>query len=266
MPKLSRRRFLAGTAAGTLAAGFCAPAVVKAESEKWADLSGRLVYGGRAPEREKKKVDKDVDCCGKYDIRDESLMVAADGGLANVYIYVRSRSIEVCPDLAEPPKRVTLDNARCIFVPHCMTIWYDKQEFHTVNHDPVAQNVAFSPLGDTPANIILQAAPGKNVEATYKFARKQNVPVPIACNYHPWESAYILPRDNPYMAITAADGSFTIPKLPVGEVEFQVWQERAGYLDTAEWKKGRLTLSIKPGKNDLGTVKIDPKVLEKKGE
>lgn len=264
MGTLNRRRFLAGTAAGTLGAGFCRPAIVKAESEKWANLTGRLMYDGKAPERDKKKVDKDVECCGKYDIRDESLMVGPDGGLANVYIYVRSRTIKVCPDLAEPPKRVTLDNRDCIFVPHCMTIWHDKQEFHTVNHDPVAQNVAFNPLGDVPANIVLQAAPGANVDATYTFARKQNLPVPIACNYHPWESAYILPRDNPYMAVTALDGTFTISKLPVGEVEFQVWHERVGYLDTPEWKKGRLNLSIQPGGNDQGTVKLDPKLFEKK--
>lgn len=264
MPRLSRRRFLASTAAGTLAAGFPAPAVVRAESEKWADLTGRLVYDGKAPERAKLKVDKDVDCCGKFDIRDESLMVGPDSGLGNVFLYVRTRAVEVCPDLTEPAKQVTLDNRDCIFIPHCMTIWFAKQEFHTVNSDPVAQNVAFNPLGDAPANIVLAAAPGANTEATYKFSRAQTLPVPIACNYHPWESAYILPRDNPYAAVTAADGTFRIPKLPVGELEFQAWHERIGYLDTAQWPKGRFKLAVKAGGSDLGTVKLDPKLFEKK--
>ena len=125
--------------------------------------------------------------------------------------------------------------------------------------------MAFSPLGDRPANVILPAAPSpdKMTSATWEFRRRQNIPVPVLCNYHPWESAYILPRDNPYVAISDMDGKFRIPKLPVGELEFQVWQERAGYLETDDWKKGRFTLTIAPEGSDLGTVKLDPKCLEK---
>ncbi len=262
MSHTDRRTFLGKVAAGTLAA-VASPSLVRAETGQWADLTGRLLYDGTPPEREKLKVDKDVDCCGKYDIRDESLMVSEGGGLANVYVYVRDRSIDICPELQNPPPRVTLDNRDCIFIPHCMWIWCDKQEFYIVNSDPIAQNVAFNPLGDEPANFVLQAAPGDKTDATYRFTRKQSRPVPIACNYHPWESAYILPRDNPYVAITAADGSFTIPKLPVGTWEFQVWQERIGYLETSDWRRGRFEIEIKPGRTDLGTVRLDPKLFEK---
>jgi hypothetical protein len=260
--RYGRRQFLIGSVAGAVAAHGLGSAILKAaESDKWGDLVGRLVYDGQAPERKKLKVDKDVDCCGKFDIRDESLMVAADGGLANVYLYVRSRKVEICPELAElAPKRVTLDNRDCIFQPHCMAIWVGQQEYHIVNSDPVAQNVAFTPLGDVPANIVLPVG-GK---ATWKFKRKQNLPVSIACNYHPWESAYILPREDPYVAITAKDGTFRIAKLPVGKLEFQVWQERVGYLDTPQWPKGRFELTIKPGVNDLGTIQLSPSLFEKK--
>ncbi len=260
--RIRRRQFLAGTAAvaGGFAAGFSAPAILRAAAaDKWGDLKGRFMYDGPAPERKKLKVDKDVDCCGKFDIRDESLMVADDGGLGNVYLYVRDRRVDVCPELEEAvEKQVLLDNRDCIFMPHCMTIWTDKQEYRIVNSDPVAQNVAFSPLGDTPANIVLAVG----AEATWTFRRAQSVPVPVACNYHPWESAFILPRDNPYVAISAVDGTFTIPKLPVGKkLEFQAWQERVGYLDTPDWRKGRFELEIKPGVNDLGTIKLSPKLF-----
>jgi len=154
---------------------------------------------------------------------------------------------------------VLLDNRDCIFMPHCMTVWCERQEYYIVNSDPVAQNVAFSPLGDVPANIVLPVG----ADATWKFRRSQMVPVPVACNYHPWESAYVLPRDNPYAAVSKMDGTFRIEKLPVGELEFQVWQERIGYLDTSEWPKGRFTLTIKPGTNDLGTIKLNPSLFEK---
>jgi hypothetical protein len=265
--QLHRRQFMKRTAAaaGAAAAGLYLPTIARAADRQWGNLTGRLVYDGTPPERAKLKVDKDVEFCGKFDIRDESLMVGPDGGLANVYFYVRTRDAAVCPELeATVEKQVVLDNRNAIFIPHCMKIWCAKQELRIVNSDPIAQNVAFQPLGDVPANIVMAAIEGgKPTEATHRFARKQNVPVPIACNYHPWESAYILPREDPYVGITAPDGTFTIPKLPVGELEFQVWHERIGYLNTPQWPRGRFTIAVKPDGTDLGTVKVAPKSLVK---
>jgi hypothetical protein len=261
--RFNRRRFVAGGAVA-LSAGFAVPNIARAAAGDWGDLTGRLVYDGVAPERKKLTVDKDVECCGKFDIRDESLMVGEQKGLANVYVYVRSRRVNICPDLEEAAEeKVVLDNKDCIFKPHCMAIWIDKQEFEIVNSDPVAQNVAFSPLGDVPANIILPAPPAEGAKATWKFRRSQSIPVPIKCNYHPWESAYILPKDNPYVAVTDMDGVFRIPKLPADELEFQVWQERIGYLDTDAWPKGRFQMTIQPGTNDLGTITLAPALFEK---
>ena len=266
MTDLTRREFVRRTAAaaGACAGAFAMPAILRgaesdAESGDWGDLVGRFVYDGVAPERKKLVVDKDLDCCGKFDIRDESLMVDPSGGLMNVYVYVRTRKVDVCPELEKSiPKQVLLDNRNCIFMPHGMWIWYEKQEFYIVNSDPVAQNVAFSPLGDVPANIVLPVGG----DATHRFRRKQNVPVPIRCNYHPWELAFVLPRDNPYVAISQADGTFRIPKLPVGELEFQVWHERTDYLETSAWPKGRFEMEIKPGANDLGTIRLAPALFD----
>ena len=261
--RVTRRRFMKHAAAvgGVLASGVSAPTVVRAAEDKWGDLVGRFTYDGKPPERKKLTVDKDVECCGKFDIRDESLMVGEKGGLRNVYVYVRSKKVDICPELEESvAERVTLDNRDCIFQPHCMTIWYKKQEFYVVNSDPVAQNVAFTPLLDSPANVVIPV----DGDMTWKFRRAQRIPVPIACNYHPWESAYILPLDHPYCSISAADGTFKIPKLPVGELEVQVWHERIGYLATDAWEKGRFEITIKPGSNDLGTVTLAPEIFEKK--
>lgn len=74
----------------------------------------------------------------------------------------------------------------------------------------------------------------------------------------------MLPLDNPYVDISAADGTFCIAKLPVGHWEFQAWHEKVGQLDTPEWPKGRFTATIKPGTKDLGTIKIAPAMFGKK--
>ena len=261
--RLDRRRFIASTSATAVGAavGFIRKTTLAAGQEPLGSLTGRFVFDGAAPERKKLTVDKDVDCCGKFDIRDESLMVGETGGLANVYVYLRNRTVPIHEGLAAAtPEKVTLDNKDCIFQPHCLAIWVEKQVFEIINSDPVAQNVAFNPLQDTPANIVLPV--GETV--TWKFNRAQTLPVPIACNYHPWEKAYILPRDNPYFAISDGNGTFSIAGLPVGKWEFQAWHERAGYLSTPQWPKGRFEVEIKPDTNELGTITFAPSKFEGK--
>jgi hypothetical protein len=230
----------------------------------WGDLQGRLIYDGPPPERKKLVVDRDIECCGKYDIRDESLMVGPEGGLANVFVYLRSRPSSISPDLAAAMSdHVLLDNRYCIFIPHCMTVWYPRQKLYIVNSDPVAQNVAFSPLGDRPANIILPPPPDPAAAVFWEFRRSQVAPVLVKCNYHPWESAYVLPRDNPYMVITDLNGVFRIEKLPAGRHEFQVWHERIGYLNTPQWPRGRFEVEIRPGSVvDLGTIRLSPALFQ----
>jgi len=266
--KLNRRRFVSGTAAAAAGAavGLSAPTILKAAStDSWGDLLGRLEYDGPPPERKKLPITTDVDVCGCYDIRDESLMVGEDRGLGNVFVYVRSRGVQICPELVESAEpQVLLDNSGCIFTPHCLKIWWSKQELYTINTRPIADNVAFSPLGDVPANIILPKCddPERPTSATWRFGRAQFRPLKIICNYHPWEAAYILPHDNPYVAVSAPDGTFRIPRLPVGELELQFWHERTEYLDIPQWPRGRLTVTIKPGVNELPAVKLTPSLFE----
>lgn len=259
---VDRRRFIVQLTGAAVGAAACrgGPAAGGAQSPR-GRLTGRFQFDGPAPERKKLTVDKDVDCCGKFDIRDESLMVSDSGGLANVYVYLRSRDAAIDPALAAGwPERVTLDNLDCIFQPHCLAIWFDKQVLAIVNSDPVAQNVAFAPLQDTAANIVLQVGQ----EASWTFKRSQAVPVPIACNYHPWERAYILPRDNPFFAISDVTGAFGIDGLPPGTWEFQAWHERTGYLTTPQWPKGRFRVEVGSDTSDLGTIVLAPALFDKK--
>lgn len=257
-----RRQWLhaAGTLAG-IASGFVtAPWHYAVATDRPANaVRGRFVFEGTPPERKRLTVDKDVDCCGKFDIRDESLMVSPQGGVANVYVYVRSRDVPVAVETAEKAAgQVVLDNRDCIFKPHCLALWSLRQELHIVNSDPIAQNVAFSPLGDLPANIVLAPAPGENTEASWRFRRGQTQPFVVLCNYHPWEKAYLLVRDNPYFALSGEDGGFEIIGLPPGEWEFQLWHERVNYLNLPDWPQGRRILSVRGEDVDLGTIRLRP--------
>jgi len=227
---------------------------------EWGNLTGRFVLSGAAPTPAKLNITKDTAFCGKHNLVDESLLVGSDGGVANIVLYVRDRGVAVHPDLeAELPAEVTLDNKNCRFEPHVAALWIGKQSLALLNSDPVGHNSNLQPIGDVGINPLLPAGG----EIKHAFNRKQNIPVPVSCNIHPWMTAYVLPRDNPYTAVTAADGTFKLEKLPAGELEFQAWHEKSGYVATGDWERGRFTMTIQPGENDLGVIKLDLKLFQK---
>jgi hypothetical protein len=57
---------------------------------------------------------------------------------------------------------------------------------------------------------------------------KPEIMIPVKCNIHSWMHAYIGVTDNPYYAVSARDGTFTIPNLPPGTYTLSVWHEKLG--------------------------------------
>ncbi len=50
--------------------------------------------------------------------------------------------------------------------------------------------------------------------------------VKLGCNIHDWMLGYVLVLDNPYFALTGADGKARLSAIPEGEYEVAVWSER----------------------------------------
>jgi len=224
---------------------------------QWGNLKGQFIYDGKPPAPQKLNVAKEPMCVAHNPI-DEALLVDPKGGIKDVVVYVRSKNVKVNPSLANPPAQVELDNKNCRFEPHVLPMLVS-QTLLVKNDDPFSHNSNVSELGGAGTNPLLPAAGS----ATYKYSRPSVAPQPVTCNIHPWMKAYVLPRDNPYFAVSTADGTFEIKDLPVGKIEFQAWQEKSGYVDTKAWPKGRFTYDIKDGDNDLGVIKLEPKLFSK---
>jgi hypothetical protein len=233
-----------------------------AKAEGWGTLKGKFVFDGTPPEPAKINImGKDPAVCGVVPLFDETLLVGPDGGIANVIVYLTTKNPSVHPDYAKTANdKVELDNKGCMFVPHVVPVLLS-QTFVVKNSDPVGHNVNIQPPLDEPRNIML--SPGDKVE--FQFKRSQRLPVNPSCNIHTWMSCYVLPRDNPYTGVSGLDGSFEIKNLPAGELEFVVWKEKIGYLAAKpEWTKGVIKMTIQPGDNDLGTIKVGPDLLKPK--
>ena len=242
-----------------LVVALCALSLELASAAEWGNLKGKFIYDGTPPQPKPLDINKDPECC-KVKHHDESLVVGPDRGIANVIVYLHSKVTKINPEYEATAKsEVALDNHTCHFEPHVLAM-RTSQTLLIKNTDMCSHNTNISPLGGGGINPLI----GAGQDVPFKFSRQGNLPTRVNCNIHPWMSAYVLTRDNPYFAVSEPDGSFEIKDLPAGaELDFRVWQERAGWIDASGIAKGKFKKKIQSGDNDLGTIKLKPAIFKK---
>jgi hypothetical protein len=200
-----------------------AGAAAVATGTGWATLKGKFVFDGAPPVMEPYNVNKDMAACtigGKAPLQETLLVDASSKGIANVAIFVRSVS-RVHDSAAAGGGSKLFDQKTCVFLTHVFPLTLGTT-MEIKNSDPVGHNTKIE--GKNSFNQTIPAS----ASIPFKPQKEEAVPVAVSCSIHPWMLAYLLPRKNGYVAVTAPDGTFEIPNLPNGEeLEFQVWHESA---------------------------------------
>jgi hypothetical protein len=196
---------------------------------------------------------KDEFCIGLGSIPDDTLQVGADGGVRDVFVYLRKvpAGVTVPPPPSEP---VVLDQKDCNFLPHAFLIRVG-QTLQVKNDDPVTHNTRMNPLRNPGFNSSI--GPGDRKGTEYKYANEELLPVTVVCDIHPWMSAVHYPVSHPWVAITDAEGRFTISDLPPGTHEFRVWHQKVGYIE-----KG-VEIAITAGQVNVRDFAVDAAALTK---
>lgn len=210
-------------------------------------LTGKVKFEGERPEKKPLAVEPAAakGCCPegeKVDATDPSLLIAEDGGLANVVVTVDVPGAA----LKVPEKAFEVDQKKCTFEPHVMVVPAGSKVVF-LNSDSVTHNVHTYSAKNEPIN--KTTAPGGKEELL--LARGDRVQV--RCDYHPWMSSWIYVSESPFYAVTKADGSFEIAGLPPGTYSATFWQEKLG--------KQKKDVTIKP---DGSCDPVELKMSEKK--
>jgi len=188
-------------------------------------LKGKVTFSGAPPvlaalvsAAQIKPDDKDV--CVLEKIPNERLVVQ-NGGVQNVFIYLSKK-----PAGTRMPEgtvtEMAMDHRACTFIPHAMVVMTG-QPIRIKNSDGIAHNVHTKPTRSGEFNSGIGANNADGILTSYKNAER--TPARVICDYHTWMSAWHLPLDHPYGAVTNEAGEFELGDLPAGKHKFTIWHE-----------------------------------------
>jgi plastocyanin len=183
-------------------------------------IVGEVKYAGDPPAPEKIDVTKDTNICGTEPKLSPALVVGANKGIKDVVASLPS--IQKGKALGKPEKPPVLDQKNCEYHPYAQIIPVNTT-LEIINSDDVLHNVKTKGGAKTSFNI---AQPKFKRKLTVEFKNPEIVQV--ECNVHGWMNAIIVVEDNPYDALTDANGSFKITDVPPGKYTLKVWHSKLG--------------------------------------
>lgn len=108
---------------------------------------------------------------------------------------------------------VALDQKGCLYTPQILAI-QTGQKLIVKNSDPCLHNVHIvSKAGNTEHNDVQMAGAA---DLNYTFDKPEMF-LKFQCDVHPWMFAWVSIFDNPYFAVSGADGKFVIKDVPPGK-------------------------------------------------
>jgi hypothetical protein len=183
-------------------------------------ITGTVKLDGTAPHMKGIDMGKDP-FCSKAHATDpgkmETYVVGADGGLANVVLYISEGLSNPTTATTEP----VFDQKNCMYTPHVLALDTD-QKFKVTTSDQTTHNIHPLPnpmTGNIPWN---QSQPpgAAPVEKSWKAAEV----IPVQCNIHPWMHGWFVVVKGPY-ATTDDSGNYTINNVPPGNYTVTAWHE-----------------------------------------
>ena len=200
--------------------GAAAPAA-NIDKSQAASVSGAVKLDGAAPKPQKIDMSQDPACKKTGAENMTETVVADNGNLANVFVYVK----EGLPNanFAVPKDKVTIDQQGCRYHPHVLGVMAG-QTVEIKNDDDTTHNIHPSPKDNKEWN---ESQPPKGAPLEKNFAR-QEVLIPVKCNQHPWMKMYLGVVKHPYFAVTDKDGKYEIKDLPPGDYTLAFVHEKLG--------------------------------------
>lgn len=228
---IARRTLLQAGAAVAAAAPFLMPRQSLADYSEGdvtdgRTLRGKVMFDGELPPDVELLISKDEHVCGSGDIVADPIKIGADGSLALAVVALSGiTSGKAWPEAATQPEIV---QEACLFRPF-VQVAPKGSDLTIVNKDPILHNIhAYELIGRARRSLFNIAQPQADQVDVNPLKLRRGDIVEIDCDAHNWMSAWIYTSEHPYVAVTGADGGFTMDQVPPGTYEMTVWHPGIG--------------------------------------
>jgi hypothetical protein len=186
-------------------------------------VSGYVRLRGSVPAPVKIDMTSDVVCAYAARPNLSEQYVTRNGGLGNVYVYLKDGPVEAMRAEAGTQQPVPFEESGCRYEPHVAAVMQGGAvEFRNV--DGTRHEVRTLPARNA-ALTLMQPAKGAPVRRSFAQAEAM---IPVHSSSHPWMSGYLNVSATPFFAVSGEDGRFEIAGLPPGEYVLAAVHERLG--------------------------------------
>jgi plastocyanin len=203
-----------------------------------ATIKGVVNFTGKAPEMKVPKKRKDAEFCKTKEVK-YNAVVASGGKLQDVLVRLANDSVK--GDYKPPSKHADIDQVDCMYMPRIQGV-VSGQEIDIKNADGTLHNVHTFKGTETWFN---QAQP-KGSPPLSKELEETKV-IKFTCDVHPWMRGFVVVTSHPFFAVSGADGSFTIEKVPAGKYDVEAWHAtyglKKGSVEVADGKTAEVTFT-----------------------
>jgi len=206
-------------------AGVVGLAAAGRSSQAGGTVAGKVRFTGAKPLMAKIDMSDESVCKAKYTAppTEETVVVNANGTLANVFVYVKAGlPADYAAPAPAPAEDVVLDQNGCRYHPHVLGIRVG-QKLAIKNSDGLLHNIKAMGKQNRPFNVSQPTS-----MTTERVFTAPEVMVPLECNVHGWMHAYLGVLPHSFFAVTGTDGSFSLKGLPPGTYTIEAWHEKYG--------------------------------------
>ncbi len=195
-------------------------------------ISGKINFTGKDAAPQTYKVAKDTDTCGTAN-RVIDYVDVKDGALKNVVVYL---------DKVKSGKKfekieAKIDQKGCEFLPF-MSVMTNDSIFEATNSDPVLHNIhTYEIMGRAKKTVMNVSQPKQGATTKKKVKLKRGAGMKLECDAHDFMHGFVFVAKNPYYAVVADDGTYTINDIPAGKYKVKAWHGTLGE------KKGKATVT-----------------------
>jgi plastocyanin len=182
-------------------------------------ISGTVKYLGKPPVRSPIDRSSDAACTGEA-LSEE--VVVAGGKLADVHVRIQSGTVPGKHDAPKAP--IVIEQTGCAYRPRVVGAMVG-QGLVIKNGDPTMHNVHAYAGEETAFN---RSQPKRSKPIEHPDLGKAGQVFTLKCDVHAWMRAFLPVSDHPYFAVTPADGSFSLTRVPPGTYTLEAYHPKLG--------------------------------------